>query len=529
MAIFVAVSNLNDAWSVSDFINATMLNYMKYDINSFKSRVRDLAHGVEREALRTYADAKLAYSFHPIGLGSKLTHPYITTDYAESLMEFVTPAQKNHDATLKFLNDLHYMTYHHAPKEYIWPGSMPCLLPEDEYIDVADYGDSNVGKMKSIYRIGLGYRYGRSMQTIAGIHYNVSLPKCWVEQQRQSLAPNESSITFYNNLYFHMIRNFRRHNWIISYFYGSTPLVDESFLIDKKHNLVELASKSWGLPYATSLRMGGLGYTSEAQNSISVCFNGIESYLKSVELARNTSYPPYEQIGVKVNGRYNQLTSNLLQIDNEFYSRIRPKRVRLPGENSLVALDKRGIEYLEVRLLDVNPYSRVGLEKSQMKFIDLFLLHCLFNDSPLLDDQECENVETMYDLVVTQGRDPKHQFDKKAIAFLKELKQTSEKLDFEWDDTWDDLANDSNSIFSSRVLNDVKSSGLSYLEWFSLKSKEYKKTILATGLSDKHIDYYDCLAKDSIHEQAEIEQQDILDFETYLANFYKDTRLNFND
>jgi glutamate--cysteine ligase len=502
---------------------------VKFNNESIKPFLKKLARGVERETLRVYNEGSLADSFHPLGLGSKLTHPYITTDYAESLMEFVTSPSDSYEGTNCFLEDLLYMTFHHAPKEWVWPVSMPCKLPADEFIDVADYGDSNVGKMKTIYRLGLGYRYGRSMQTIAGIHYNFSIPKEWINEQHQTQSPNSLLMEFTNNLYFHIIRNFRRHDWIISYLFGATPVVDKSFLVGKSHQLEEITKDTWGLPYATSLRMGGLGYTSKAQEQIDVCFNRISTYIKSIEKARQTSYPEYKKIGVKVDGQYRQLSTGLIQIDNEFYAKIRPKRVRLPGENSLMALQKRGIEYLEVRLLDVNPFEVTGISTSQMKFIDILLLHCLFTESPILKAQECKSIDQFYSQVITQGRDPKLEIHKRASALVNELKITATQLGLEWDNSWEEMASNPSKILSQVMIDSILDSKKSFLDWSFDLADNYRKTILEKGLSSKSIDYYDCLAKDSIGEQTEIEKNDKQNFDDYLSDFYEKTRLSFDD
>lgn len=502
---------------------------MKFDKNSLKLHIKNLAHGIERETLRVFKNGQLASTPHPKKLGSKLTHPFITTDYAESLMEFVTSPNKDHNATIDFLEQLHHKTFEAAPEELLWPSSMPCLLPEDSKIDVADYGSSNSGKMKTIYRVGLGHRYGRSMQTIAGIHYNFSLPKEWIISEFAKQDVIISLEDFTNKLYFHIIRNFKRYDWIIAYLFGASPVVDESFLIGKKHNLEKIAKGTWGLPFATSLRMGGLGYTSSAQKQINICFNGIKTYIKSIEAARHLPYPAYEKIGVKVNGEYRQLSSNLLQIDNEFYARIRPKRVRLPGENSLMALHRRGIEYLEVRLTDVNPYAPVGINQDQMKFIDLFLIHCLVSDSPRLEDCDCSSHDEFFAKVVTQGRDPQLKINEKAHELISKFKQTANELNMFFNEEWLDIALDYNKLPSAKVINELNLSKKSFIEWNIDQAKTFKKYLMAKELSECQSNYLDDLATDSIEEQSEIEENDKTNFDEYLANFYKNTRLEFND
>jgi glutamate--cysteine ligase len=492
-----------------------------------------IAHGVEKEALRVMKGGELARSFHPLGLGSKLTHPFITTDYAEALLEFVTPVQKCHDSTINLLKNLHGMVYHHAPTELIWPVSMPCILPEDEHINIADYGASNSGQMKNIYRLGLGERYGRSMQTIAGIHYNFSISKKWFKEDAKNCADEECLIQFMNKKYFHLIRNFKRYSWVISYFFGATPVVDKSFLLGKKHNLSKINKNTYGSEFATSLRMGGLGYTSSAQSSIKVCFNQLDSYVRSIDEARSSLYEPYDRIGLYKNNRQVQLTTNLLQIDNEFYSTIRPKRVRLPNENSLKAVYDRGIEYIEVRLMDVNPFADVGLTSDQMKFLDAFLLFCLNEDSPFLEAKECELVERNYQQIVINGRDPKLTLEndskqKSVVTFaseiLEKMQLAANRFNINWNDDWKNYL-DPTKVLSAKFF-DLMQGCDSYSEWVLKRAFEVKEKILSDELSEKKIAYFNSIAQDSIEEQKEIELSDTLSFSEYLSNFYKITKIS---
>ena len=177
------------------------------------------------------------------------------------------------------------------------------------------------------------------MQTISGIHYNFSLPE-----------------PLSNDAYFALIRNFRRHSWLLLYLFGASPAVCASFVADRAHELERLSEDTFYLPYATSLRMGRLGYQSEAQSSLAVSYNSLESYAASLQDALTKPYPAYEAIGIRDGDDYRQLATSLLQIENEFYGTIRPKRVIRPGERPLHALRERGVEYVEVRLMDLDPF-----------------------------------------------------------------------------------------------------------------------------------------------------------------------------
>ncbi|MFM9879637.1 MAG: glutamate--cysteine ligase, partial [Burkholderiaceae bacterium] len=325
-----------------------------------------IRRGLEKESLRALADGSLALTPHPLALGSALTHPHITTDFSESQPELITGVHSGVESCLQELTHIHQHVYSvlgAMGDEMLWVSSMPCLLPTDETIPLGRYGSSNVGRAKSVYRMGLGHRYGRRMQTISGIHYNWSMP---------GLSSAD---------YFALIRNFRRHAFLLLYLFGASPAVCSSFVAGNVHELQPLGDgnkHTLHMPHGTSLRMGRLGYQSDAQASIAVSYNHLEGYAASLQDALTRPYPPYEAVGIRnPGGDYNQLAASLLQIENEFYGTIRPKRVIFPGERPLHALRERGVEYVEVRLMDLNPFIPIGIDAATLRFLDVFLLHCL--------------------------------------------------------------------------------------------------------------------------------------------------------
>ena len=324
-------------------------------MNRLEQRLRGLARsdllgirrGIEKESLRSLPGARLALTPHPAALGSALAHPHITTDFSESQLELVTGVHGEVQACLDELAELHQFVYRAIGEERLWVASMPCALPADETIPIGRYGSSNVGRAKSVYRMGLGHRYGRRMQTISGIHYNWSMPGIG------------------SNAYFDLIRNFRRHSFLLLLLFGASPAVCTSFVAAREHRLQPLGPHTLQLPHATSLRMGRLGYQSDAQATLCVSYNGLDPYGASLHDALTRPYAPYEALGIlNPGGEYNQLATTLLQIENEFYGTIRPKRVIRPGERPLHALRERGVEYVEVRCMDLDPFEPVGIGAS---------------------------------------------------------------------------------------------------------------------------------------------------------------------
>ncbi len=493
--------------------------------------------GVERECLRVDANNKLSVQDHPKALGSKLTHPFITTDYSENLLEYITGVFKSEKDLLSNLEDMHNFTYQNLEKdEYIWPWSMPAIVPENEDdIKVAHYGKSNVGKLKELYRIGLGHRYGKSMQSIAGVHYNFSLSDEFWNELKISLKTDESIQQIKDDAYFHLIRNYRRYSYILSYLFGATPVVHESFLKNKKHKLEKLGNKTFGKEFATSLRMGGLGYTSNAQKEISICYNALPTYIKTLEAARLQSYPEYEKIGLKDESGHKQLNTNLLQIDNEFYSTIRPKNIAKSCESALGALYDRGIEYIEVRLLDVNPFSPVGIDLETMRFLHSFLLFCLFKDSPIITSSECHQIDENFSRIVNDGRNPNLTIncqgkelpkDECILSLLEEIKGVAKLLGQEHIEALGiqkEKIKNPTLLPSSKIMKMLES-GEAIDTYMASIAKLYK----AAGMDQETPSHWNEVAKKSLLDQEELEK-DSLGFDDFLVDYFEQIKIKFKE
>ena len=351
--------------------------------------LNDRLIGVEKESLRVSPEGRISQLEHPVSLGSALANPYITTDYSEALLEFITPPSEHIESALDFLRDSQAYVYQKLQQdEILWATSMPCVVAGESSIPIAKYGSSNAGQMKSVYRRGLGHRYGRAMQVIAGVHFNYSLPESFWPIYKELLEENELSLKdFQSEQYFCLVRNLQRYGWLIPYLFGASPAVCKSFLGGAKTNLQDFNENTYYEPYATSLRMGDIGYQNNKENETGVkaCYRSLDSYVQTLQCAIETPFPEYEKIGVKVNGKYQQLNANLLQIENEYYSTVRPKQITQGNEKPIIALKKRGVQYVELRSLDVNAFDPLGINETQLRFIEIFMLFCLLSES----DQIC--------------------------------------------------------------------------------------------------------------------------------------------
>lgn len=502
--------------------------------------LKGIRRGLEKESLRVTVDGLLSQVPHPKSLGSTLTHPYITTDFSEALLEFITPPLASVPEVITQLEDIHRFTYQNINDELLWVNSMPCVLSRDEDIPLADYGSSNIGRMKKIYREGLGHRYGRLMQTIAGIHYNWSLPDdCWAVLQAHD--QDTGSLQDYKTTrYFGLIRNFRRHFWLLLYLFGAAPAICRSFVGNRQHQLQPFGDDTHSLytPYATSLRMGDLGYQSSAQESLIVCYNDLSTYIENLREALTKPYQQYANTGVQdTSGRYLQLNANLLQIENEFYSTIRPKRTTDSGETPLRALWQRGIEYVEVRCIDLNPYLPVGINADQMYFIEVFLLHCLLSESPLTEDQEYRNILENQRRMVYRGRDPalallrgetETPLRAWATQLFEEMGSVANLLDMNsTTPIHGDAVNaqrpalhDADLTPAGRLLAEMRDSRKTYFQTALQHARQHRDHFLSAPLNEDRNQHFKALARQSLADQTAIENADDLSFEAFLARFY---------
>jgi glutamate--cysteine ligase len=493
------------------------------------AQLRGIRRGLEKESLRATPDAGLALTPHPSALGSALTHAHITTDFSESQLELITGVHGDAESCLAELREVHQYVYRvlrEQGEEMLWVSSMPCGLPTDETIPIGRYGASNVGRAKSVYRMGLGHRYGRRMQTISGIHYNWSMPGI------DSAA------------YFGLIRNFRRHAFLPLVLFGASPAVCASFVQGREHALQPLGEHSMALPYATSLRMGRLGYQSDAQSSLAVSYNSLDGYGASLQDALTRPYPPYEAVGVRnPGGDYNQLATSLLQIENEFYGTIRPKRVIRPGERPLHALRERGVEYIEVRLMDLDPFEPLGIAASTMRFLDVFLLHCLLSDSPPDTPQEIAGLARNQHRVAARGREPglmleqngrERELSAWALQLIDECMPIAQAMDAELGGQLHAQAVQAaraallapDTLPSARVLAQVtQQHGGSFTRFALQRSQDTRAQLLAMAFPPALQQRFVQASAASIEAQKQIEAGDTMPFDVYLEEYLRPERL----
>lgn len=498
--------------------------------------------GIEKEGLRVSPAGRIAATPHPVGLGSALTHPHITTDFSEALIEFITPALVDPAEVIAFLRDLHVEVYRHLGEELVWATSMPCVLEGARSIPLAVYGRSNAATMKTAYRRGLGNRYGRTMQVIAGVHFNFSFGDAFWEAYQALEGDPGGPVHFRSEAYMAMIRNLQRVGWLVPYLFGASPAVCGSFVQGRETDLVPFDDSTLHYPYATSLRLGDIGYQNKQEEGtgLKANYDSLDSYIRSLTWAIETACPQYETIGVKVGGRYEQLNANVLQIENEYYSTVRPKQLVDWMEKPTLALRRRGVRYVELRSLDVNCFEPVGVGMEQLRFLETLMLYCLLRASPRIAASERRAIDANQILAAHRGREPGLMLNRDgdpvslhrwAGEILDGMASVVELLDGEAGGPRGQVlalqrakVDDPELTPSARVLREMRERGEGFFTYSYRVSNEHRASLKAGSLSPGREALFARLAAESLARQEEIEAADDVDFDTFLARYFDQGR-----
>ncbi|CAL4323902.1 glutamate--cysteine ligase [Buchnera aphidicola] len=496
--------------------------------------LQGIFRGLERETLRIKKNGIFSSKKHPYSLGSSLTHPWITTDFSENLLEFITPPSQNIDYVLNFLQDLHIFVTHNMKNEYMWPLSIPHFIRNKKDIKIAQYGNSNIGKIKYIYRVGLKHRYGSLVNTISGVHYNFSLPKIFWKQFNKN-AKKTNKKEYISSGYLNLIRNYYRFGWIIPYLFGASPAISSCFLKNStKHIFTRNEDDTLHLPWSTSLRLSDLGYTSTSIIDLNIMFNDLPSYIQSLKRAMQTTSNKFLKIGLKnKKGHFKQLNTNILQMESELYTQIRPKRTIKNGELLSDALYNKGIEYIEIRSLDINPFSPIGISKNQILFLDLLLIWCALIDAPKMDKLDWLLIDKNWKRIIFEGRKPNQ------TVYINKTKEKIKLVDISkiiFKDL-EKIAKILDSCTSKKLYQDVCHKKILYFQYPELTySSQFLNICIENGikktgliLAEKYSHYFykkpfsildkNTLEKETIRshkKQKKMEEEDILSFEEYL-------------
>lgn len=327
-----------------------MLNKLKQLFD--KEEILAGGFGIERESLRVGEQGKLAITDHPEVFGHKLLNPYITTDFSESQVELITPAFKSPKETYNFANALYDIVALKIENEYLWPQSMPCDLPEDKDIPIAKYSDCKPCKEARSYREELFKKYGGKRQLISGIHYNFSFDEAMIQKLYENSAKDMPYKDYKSSLYLKIIRNYARYKWLLIYLIGATPVAHESYLVTNKNDMDLIGQDAYSNKGAISYRNGKMGYRNEVE--LFPDYSSVANYIQSVE--------DYIEAGV-------------IQSYKEVYNSIRPKAKN--NHELFESLKADGVQYIEIRSIDINPFEKGGVSLEDLEFLQLFMLYLL--------------------------------------------------------------------------------------------------------------------------------------------------------
>jgi glutamate--cysteine ligase len=523
--------------------NALAQRLARLDGAGASAALRGNLIGLEKEGLRASRDGHLALSPHPSALGSALTHPHITTDFSEALLELITPPSTQVEHVLGFLTDLHAYVYRHLDDELIWATSMPCVLEGGAAIPLAYYGTSNAATMKTVYRRGLGNRYGRTMQLIAGVHFNFSFAEPFLEIYQERLGRPGDAVAFRSEAQMGMIRNLQRVGWIVPYLFGASPAVCASFVQGRETDLQAFDAHTLYYPFATSLRMGDIGYQNQQEQGtgMKASYDSLDSYVRSLTWAIETPCPQYERIGVKVGDRYEQLNANVLQIENEYYSTVRPKQITEWMEPPSLALRRRGIRYTELRSPDVNLFEPVGVSAEEIRFLETLMLYCLILDSPRIGARERRQIDENQVLTAHRGREPGLTLAREhtrvslrewASLILEDMVAVAALFDGASEGRYRQAVAlqrekvlDPEATPSAQILATMREQGEGFFRLARRISEAHREALIRHQIDPEREALLDRLARSTVEQQAALEAADDRSFDDFLADYLSQSHL----
>lgn len=308
--------------------------------------------GIEKESVRVKKDGRLADTPHPEIFGDKAKHPFITVDFSESQMELITPAEKSVKEAYDFLRNIHEVVSMNLKDEYLWSQSVPPILPDDKDIPIAKFPQN---RELEIYREKLGEKYGRKKQLLSGIHFNFSFDDEFLEELYTLLKPSEDFKEFKNEIYLKISRNYFKYGWMIIYLLGASPVVHETYLQKCLDKMKKYNGETYYFEDIVSFRNSSCGYRNK--DEFFVDYKNVESYIESLN---------------------NLINQNIISSPKEYYSPIRLKTKNT--KEILNELKNSGVEYLEFRSIDLNPFSKIGIEELDLEFLHLFILFLYLKD-----------------------------------------------------------------------------------------------------------------------------------------------------
>lgn len=352
--------------------------------NNLEELFSHVVIGIEKEGQRILPNGHISKSDHPKVFGIRHEQPYIQTDFAESQVELITTPEKEEKDVYRILNAIHEVFLKNIPEdEYIWPLSIPAILPNEEEIRVAQFEK----KSDVAYREYLVEKYGKYKQMVSGIHYNFQLDDIFMEKLAQ--ITNKDIVSVKNEVYLKLARQFIRYQWLLVYFYGASPMAEDKYFSNS------MKPKN----FARSLRTSKFGYVNE--DDIKVSYSSLEKYIEDI-----TGY----------------VNSGKLIAEKEFYS-----SVRFRGADTIVKFPNEGIKYIEFRLFDLNPFAPFGILEKDIRFIHLFIKTLVWLDEVDKSTSEARGYEYSENVALSHPFE-KVAYEEEGIWLLNQMKELVKEL-----------------------------------------------------------------------------------------------------
>lgn len=413
--------------------------------------------GIEREGLRVLENGDLSYTPHPKVFGDKVLNPFITTDFSESQLECITPVLNTTREVFNYTNILYDICALEVGDEYIWPESMPCIISKDKDIPISEYGDSKKGAEARLYRENLLDKYGHKVQLISGIHYNFSFS----EEMILKLYKNSNSSLSYrfykDEIYLKIARNYLRYRWILIYLTGSTSIVQGSYDKDTCKYCKEVSKDTYSIDGAVSFRNSEVGY----KNTIDL-------------------FPSYKSTDEYISSIKNFIKDGTIESHKEIYNAVRLKA--RDNVNFFDSLEKDGVDYLEYRSIDINPFIKGGIALEDLDFIQIFNLFLLFEGESNYDKWQEEAQENQMTIAKYGLNDIKLIKDgtkisknKWALEIFEKISGICTMLNLNKDATIELMKNrfiNPKSTYSYKIMEKVSKEG--YVEAHIDLAKKYK-------------------------------------------------------
>ena len=284
--------------------------------------------------------------------------------------------------------------------------------------------------------------------------------------------------------------------------------------------------------------MSELGYMSKAQDNLYIAYNDIDEYLKDLKNALTKEHKRYGEVGTLKDGERIQINTSIIQIENEYYSSIRPKRVTPPGERPINILRNKGIDYVEIRALDNNSFLPSGIDEDTSYFLEAYLIGCFFGEDRKSTKDEIKELLVNWENVVKEGRNPDLKLYRnkekttikdsgmKVIDYLRDIfkQMPSEMSDYVEKvmkslNKQEEKLNDASLTPSGLIVDQLQNNNKTWEELNLELAKEHSNSLknLETDLS-----YLLKEAKSSLEKFKELGNHQEEEFDVYLDKFVND-------